>query len=448
MRKLWTVTASAASLVFALTMWACAQQPPPLPYAHAIQNGGKIPFGTERQSVMLAGNRLGLELIAKLSADHPADNIVLSPLELTKMLGMLAEGTEGPTQSEVHRALGEDAGHPIDTTAAAAATSLMLQRIHQISRDGVEVVGDLVSLHISEIALVSQTFEIEPAFTAAIRTNFGASVERVDFTSSDASARIDEWIGRSSEGRINHGSVKLDGDTLAVILSALSFNGTWQTPFPNEQTAPQPFHLADGSTVVSPRMVQTGKYSYAENEKVQAVRLDYRISNFGLIVILPKPDHDAQTLLTDKAIADLINTAPWTSSGPWQETPGTVELPRFSTRSTVHLLPALRQAGYGINPSKTDYRRIGIPPDPEKPFIGVTDINQQIALDVDEEGTKAQVITEMDLGMLAGSAPFFRQPQAPFHMIVDRPFLIALTDTNTRSALVMGLIATPIKRTP
>jgi len=116
-----TVTAGAASLAIALAATACTQPPPPLPYADAIQSGGNITFGADRRLVMLAGSRLGVALTAKLSADHPTDNIVLSPLELTKMLGMLVEGTEGPTQSEVRRALGEDAEHQIDTTAAATS---------------------------------------------------------------------------------------------------------------------------------------------------------------------------------------------------------------------------------------------------------------------------------------------------------------------------------------
>jgi len=119
--KLKTVTAGAASLAIALAATACTQPPPPLPYADAIQSGGNITFGADRRLVMLAGSRLGVALTAKLSADHPTDNIVLSPLELTKMLGMLVEGTEGPTQSEVRRALGEDAEHQIDTTAAATS---------------------------------------------------------------------------------------------------------------------------------------------------------------------------------------------------------------------------------------------------------------------------------------------------------------------------------------
>jgi hypothetical protein len=97
MPKLKTVTAGAASLTIALAVSACTQSPPPLLYADAIQNGGNIPFGADRRLVMLAGNRLGVALTAELSADHPTDNIVLSPLELTKMLGMLAEGTEGLT---------------------------------------------------------------------------------------------------------------------------------------------------------------------------------------------------------------------------------------------------------------------------------------------------------------------------------------------------------------
>lgn len=69
--------------------------------------------------------------------------------------------------------------------------------------------------------------------------------------------------------------------------------------------------------------------------------------------------------------------------------------------------------------------------------IGISKLKQKTFIDVNEEGTEAAAATSGEIKLMSALE------EAPFHMEVNRPFFLTLTDDNTGAILFMGSISNP-----
>ena len=69
----------------------------------------------------------------------------------------------------------------------------------------------------------------------------------------------------------------------------------------------------------------------------------------------------------------------------------------------------------------------------------ISDVFQQVRLQVDEEGTRAAAATEL---VLNDTAALDDGPQ-PIAFVLDRPFLLAIVDRATGEALFAGAVVNP-----
>jgi serpin B len=73
-------------------------------------------------------------------------------------------------------------------------------------------------------------------------------------------------------------------------------------------------------------------------------------------------------------------------------------------------------------------------------FVGA--VQQKDFVEVDEEGTEAAAVTEVDwLG-----APL-ETPPPPFKMTVDRPFVFLICDAFTEAIIFLGAVVDPLQGT-
>jgi len=66
------------------------------------------------------------------------------------------------------------------------------------------------------------------------------------------------------------------------------------------------------------------------------------------------------------------------------------------------------------------------------------EVKQKAFVEVNEEGTAAAAVTLGGMRMTA-----VREPQKPFEMIVDRPFLFVIEDSQTKAILFVGAMFEP-----
>jgi serpin B len=104
-----------------------------------------------------------------------------------------------------------------------------------------------------------------------------------------------------------------------------------------------------------------------------------------------------------------------------------VELPRLAIEQSHQLLDVL--AGMGL-PVEGDYSGVGAD------GLQISHVVQKTFLAVDEDGTEAAAATAVAVGVSGEAAP--TRP-----VTFDRPFLLVLTDTGTRSPPFVAVVNDP-----
>ena len=190
----------------------------------------------------------------------------------------------------------------------------------------------------------------------------------------------------------------LSDDEIAVITDAEYFDGKWQHPF--EDTRKAPF---EGAGEVDMMRVEA-RFEHAED----AIRLPYAEHDLRFVAMLGEW-HDVE----------------------WELGQGTVELPRFTTESSLELDELL---GLRLEPGRDLDALIEGPGDK-----ALGRILQRARVDVDEAGTRAAATTAVTMRTVS-------MPMNPFHLTFDRPFTWAIEHAPTGTQLFVGRVVNPTSR--
>jgi serine protease inhibitor len=197
-----------------------------------------------------------------------------------------------------------------------------------------------------------------------------------------------------------------------------------------ESTMPSKFHTSASETVSVNMMARGGQYEYVQVDGYQAIRLPFgKKASVSMVILLPD-EYEGLVTLQEKLAED-----PTRLTQPFEKRPGRVELPRVNIEYQTSLNDSLQRIGMNeaFIPNSADFS--GIAPTPPNLFIN--SVSHKSFLEMTEQGTVAAAATKVE--MLAGSAP----AEDPFHMTMNRPFLLAIVDNETDSILFVGTIMNP-----
>jgi serpin B len=142
-----------------------------------------------------------------------------------------------------------------------------------------------------------------------------------------------------------------------------------------------------------------------------------------------------------KTVADLVNGLTGES---WQrymyqfdDTPGTVYLPKFKLEYETELNDALKALGMEVafDEQRADFSNLVPPPD----RVLINQVKHKTFIEVNEEFTEAAAVTSV--GMVFATS--IRMPKLPFVLDLNRPFLTAIRDNWTGAVLFLGAIVEP-----
>ena len=269
---------------------------------------------------------------------------------------------------------------------------------------------------------------LSPGFTS--RLGDAVELRPADFRSAPQAARaqINELIAEQTAGKITDllGPDAVGAATRLLLANAVYLKARWAFPFPAHATADAPFHPASGPTLSVPVMRRTADLAYLRADGYQAVLLPYRGSSLAMAIVLPDGPLPALAARLAGGISPLLAGATRQSVA--------LALPKFRQRAGFGLIPALRQLGVeDAFTGAADFR--GITPQ-ERLFISA--VVHQAYIDVDEQGTEAAAATAIGMRPMA-----LRREPDPIRMVVDRPFLFAITDTATGLPLFLGQVTRP-----
>jgi serine protease inhibitor len=352
----------------------------------------------------------GLRLARALAPGH-GPNLFLSPASASLALAMAAAGAAGDTRAAMLDALGLAA--PED--AAAALLPLT-------GRDGATV-------EIANALWARRGLELDPDYAGTIARVFRAEAGTLDFGSPAAARTINEWVARATHGRIGQVVDSLPAGTVLCLVNATYFHGDWARPFDPRETREGRFRRAGAADTRVPLMGRTGTFEYGEGPDFQAVALPYEGGALRMLVVLPR------SVLAPAGLAALLDRFQEVGAALSPARKGSLSLPRFTIADDLSLAGPL--AGLGMGPAfrpGADFSRLS--PDCGRQ-CAISEVVQRTRLEVDERGTTAAAATAAVMVMS------LRHDAAPFQMVVDRPFVLAIQAAESGELLFLGLIGDP-----
>ncbi|MGY1747964.1 serpin family protein [Modestobacter sp. SYSU DS0511] len=368
-----------------------------------------MPTTTDVPDVAAAQTSFGLDLLRTVAARRRDENVLLSPASAAQALGLLYPGLTADRAAR----LGALLRLPPWSPQLAAALAEHTAALDALRADRGDAAESRDTLRVSNRLWAATGYRVDPAHVTAARSAFAAELGRLDFQADPAGAteRINVAVAEDTGGLIRSlFDQPLDRDTVLALTNAVHLRARWASRF--TRTAPAPFAAPSG-TVEVPMMSGASGTARAV-AGWQSVELPYRDGTLTAVALLPPEDTDPATL-DERVLAAVAEAAPQRVD---------VRLPRLRIDQTHDLLDPLVEQGLPV----------------QVPELGadarIDRVVQKTVLDVDQDGTVAAAATGVTV-----VAASFRAPLP--EVVLDRPFLLLLTDTATRTPLFLALVRDP-----
>lgn len=356
-------------------------------------------------------NQFALNLFSEVKG---LGSSVISPMSVTYLMAMLANGAEASTREEIMATIG---AKDFDINEMNAFYAYLMQRAKTADKH--------TTLNIANYIALNKEFQLKKKYASTIADSYKGAVEALDFTKPESTKRINGWCSEHTDNMIPSIIDQVEPSAVAYIMNAIYFNGTWADKFDKNNTKKEQFNGYTRDIKYVDMMHRNAKYYYTSNDVYSAVILPYGSGTYSMTVILPNEGKfipDVIKALNAKSIASLRSNM--------DECIVDLKLPRFTTEMKLSLKDIIAKLGA---PSMFDTTRADF-----SSFangnVYVSEMLQKAKIEVSEEGTKAAAVT---MGMVKLTSIRPDEPRrVDFHC--DHPFIYMIQDNYTGAILFMG----------
>ena len=356
-------------------------------------------------------NQFALNLFSEVKG---LGSSVISPMSVTYLMAMLANGAEASTREEIMATIG---AKDFDINEMNAFYAYLMQRAKTADKH--------TTLNIANYIALNKEFQLKKKYASTIADSYKGAVEALDFNNPESTKRINGWCSEHTDNMIPSIIDQVEPSAVAYIMNAIYFNGTWADKFDKNNTKKEQFNGYTRDIKYVDMMHRNAKYYYTSNDVYSAVTLPYGSGTYSMTVILPNEGKfipDVTKALNAKSIASLRSNM--------DECIVDLKLPRFTTEMKLSLKDIIAKLGAPsmFDASRSDFSSFA------SGNVYVSEMLQKAKIEVSEEGTKAAAVT-MGMVKLASIRP--DEPRrVDFHC--DHPFIYMIQDNYTGAILFMG----------
>lgn len=367
-------------------------------------------LSNDQRATINKGNEFAVNLF-KTQIDMQSK--VISPLSVSYLMGMLANGADGDTQKEILALLG-----------VGNVTLQTLNESYRALLNSTATADKQTTINIANYIAADKHFSLKSDFRNTVGKMYDAGVENLDFSSSKAVDKINQWCSKQTNGMIPKIVDQLSASDVAVLMNAIYFEGTWETPFEKELTKEENFRGYTRDIKRVQMMHQEDNFSYLNNNTFEAVTLPYGNRTYNMTVLLPKEGVSIEEMMKQldaQKIGSLYRDM--------EKCVVDLKLPKFTTSTEVVLNDAISKLGApSIFTGAANFKNMS------DASIFISKMLQKAKIEVSEEGTKAAAITA---GMVAMTA---LNPDEPRHVKfhANRPFVYIITERQTGAIFFVG----------
>ena len=370
--------------------------------------------------VATTANDAAIALLGEAAKRSGEDNMMVSPLSLTSLMGMVANGAVGETQREMLAALWQ--GATMDEVNA-------LYTKH--TADIAHLDGEVV-MQMANSVWAGKDYRLDESYCKRMGETYHAELfDGISFVEPSATDAISQWVSGATYGKIpefGKGLFTEPENVRALLLNALYFNGKWSSPFKKSATSTDRFTDVHGQMQNVPMMHNTTFYLYGHDaDGTEVVWLPYgKAGKYFMQVVLP-----GTTTSIDSYVESLDGAALRHLDTGLTSKKVALSMPRFSMHYKTDLIPALQAMGISkaFDAEQADFS--GMNKSGDKLYLSV--VKQEAVIDVTEDGTEAAVATG---GIFASTSV---EPDL-ITLTINRPFLFLLRERESGAIILAGKV--------
>lgn len=362
-----------------------------------------------QRDIIENNNAFALNLFSQMKG---FDSKVVSPMSVSYLMGMLANGADGQTRQEIMKAIGCE---KVSLRDLNEFYQMLITRANHFDKATIINIADYIALNCH--------YQLKDGFASTMQNYYKAGVESLDFSKASTLKRINRWCSDHTDGMIPKIIEQVDADAVSYIMNAIYFNGTWTDKFDTRQTKLENFQSYTRDIKKTQMMHRNGKYQYMDNADFAAVNLPYGNGSYSMTVILPnrgKSIDEVMAGLDAKKVSELRRSM--------DECVVDLKLPRFTISQETSLNDIISKLGAPtMFTSGADFSNFA------SGNLSISKMLQKAKIEVSEEGTKASAVT---MAMVAMTALRPEPRKVEFH--ANRPFIYMITEHSTGAILFMG----------
>lgn len=425
MQKTKTMLFAAALLVACSSdnnLEKAPEQPEEEPIVNMLPKSRAIKLTDDQQALVQKSNEFSFNLYRAINDEQTVKKSnFTSPFSVTYLMGMLNDGSTGVTADEIVSVIG------FGENDKEVVNSYCQAFISQVpSADPSTIIKN------ANIVAVDKDVVLEDLYLENMKKYYEAEAASLDFDQSSSLDYLNKWCSDKTDGMIPQIIDHIDSQTKLILMNAISFKASWMDSFDKADTRDEQFCTADGSKTTIPMMHRKAQMLYRANDTYSTISLAYGDgSRWVLHVLLPEEG---------KTVDDIINSLNSTSWNP-RSVKGTqavvdIKLPRFETRSEVDLIGPLKSLGASsmFDSDKADFSHMS--KNYKRLYVG--EMKQKTAVEVNEDGTEASVVTEAEMLLGSPDQPSEDEtlPKVDFH--VNRPFVYMIQEWDSQAIFFIG----------
>ena len=347
------------------------------------------------------------------------ENYCVSPLSTSFLMGLLLNGAENSTYSQIQKTLG---GENIEATSINAYFKKLREGLKETDKNSLFTEANSLWVKRGVSLLTDYVKTSENYYGASLKENQLFNTETVD--------AINNWGKEQTNGKITKfiDNTSEIANLNALFLNTIYFKGGWISSFLKESTQNKAFILGNGQSIQVPTMYQEMPALGGENEEITIVPLGLGNGSFYIYFFLPT---NSQIKVDD--LLSSLTKEKWTQ---WKKTIQIcklqISLPRFDVENESSLKNILETMGIvDAFTSAACFTKIS-----NQPFsLGL--IKQKTNFTINEEGVEGASIT--GTGLLTDGSAKLPTLQVDF----NRPFGFILSEVSTGTILFAGKIGNP-----
>ncbi|MBO7455222.1 MAG: serpin family protein [Paludibacteraceae bacterium] len=368
-------------------------------------------------------NAFALDMLRRIVSNEnltAKPNICFSPVSANMALGILLNGADGQTRTEMQNVLG-----------FTNASEEQINAYYRKLVDALPYLDETTIVKIANALWLKKTFPVKDAYKQLSQATFDATIDNVNTFVDDAViAMINKWAADNTNNLIKEviSRDQVSEDLMMVFANALYFKGMWHDKFDKNNTRKEDFTNTAGRKEKKDMMFNVVTALYTETDDAQVLELDYKGKQYCMDILLPNESKQLGEVMAG------LTAEKWTeitqSLYRWEVY---TWLPKFKYKYNRSLIEDLKALGIhdAFTPNANFSRLSSV-----STYLGF--LNQYCYIAADEEGTEAAAVT------IGGNYTTSVGPEPnPKEFRATRPFAYIIREKQYGTILFCGVVGNP-----